>query len=335
MAEKEYFHGFDYLRCIFCIDVVLWHTTHYAIFPNDIVYYIFYYFVGLLAVPVFYQISLYLFVRKIKQLDNSVRLKYLKLRLKDLSIIFFFWLPISYALLYSNFYSYFTDIKRFFYFLIGIGTVLWYISILALLIIITFIFVKLSNYLSKPVYFSLIFSLLICSFVLLQFGKFIFDSLGFPLWHINPFNFLPYVFTSIIFSQTNKIKGYKLEYLFIVFFIIATTIETIAYVQNWFIFNYFYRDMVLNNYNRISLVLLSSILLLFAFRIKKEPHIFIVFISQISLGIYIIHLIVIKYLDIFISGFDIQIYPLLRASIVLLISIVIVSMIKYKSKKIL
>lgn len=88
---KENIYGFDWLRAICCVMVVLWHSSALDLLNNNpsliIIKNIINFNILLLAVPIFIQISLILFLKK-----RKVKAKYfLESRIPRLLSLYTFW----------------------------------------------------------------------------------------------------------------------------------------------------------------------------------------------------------------------------------------------------
>jgi hypothetical protein len=308
-SKAQTFEGFDFLRAIFAIAIVADHTGLFSIatiqgvtIGTDILYANFSYF----AVPVFFQISLFLFYFKS---EKSELKSFFQRRLSKLISIYLFWLS-SFSLLKIL-------LKKENYHLISFGTIslrsslefivsggnsplyfffsLTFITIIAALIILFFKKLESSIVRIKVSYWLLFAScILIFSFSILDYITNLIGNQRIPFiqaisnitrWSYNPLNFLPYLFAAAIAAQeftqgklkdissSFKVKLWSLFFLCLIFILLE-----------WFLL----KNLI--HYSRLSLVFGSWLLLYLALILKNKPPHIICFISNLSLGIYAIHL---------------------------------------------
>ncbi|BBC24301.1 acyltransferase family protein [Pseudanabaena sp. ABRG5-3] len=307
--KTQKFEGFDFLRAIFAIAIVADHAGLFSVatiqeltFATDILYANFSY----VAVPVFFQISLFLFYFKGKNLELS---SFFQKRIVKLIYLYLFWVS-TFTFLkilftkgltgFTNFDS--LSIRNILEFIISGGNSPLYfffslIFITSLAAVITFLRKKIANdSLQLVISYCLLtlFCLLILSF---SFTDLVVNLIGsqeisamtaisnIARWNYNPLNFLPYLFTASItvqeFYQGDLQKqtlhlSKKLWSLFFLF-LIFTLLE-------WFLLKNLF------HYSRLSLVFGSWLLLYLALISKQKPAYTVSLVSNLSLGIYVTHL---------------------------------------------
>ncbi len=303
------FEGFDFLRAIFAIAIVADHAGLFSIVTiqgltsgTDILYANFSY----IAVPVFFQISLFLFYFKSKTVELE---KFFQKRIVKLINLYLFWVFV-FTLSKTLFTKGLNSINDFapfslrsiIEFIISGGNSPFYfffslILITALATLVIFFYQKIANnFLKLVISYCLLFlsCLLILSFSLTDL---ILDFINgqessvmkaisnIARWNYNPLNFLPYIFTASItvqeFYHINPQEKHphlkkKLWGLFCLF-LIFTLLE-------WFLL----KNLI--HYSRLSLVFGSWLLLYLALISKQRPNYAIRFVSNLSLGIYATHL---------------------------------------------
>lgn len=303
------FEGFDFLRAIFAIAIVADHTGLFSIAtigglasPTDILYANFSY----IAVPVFFQISLFLFYFKGKKVELS---SFFQRRIVKLISLYLFWISIFTFLkiLFTKGLNGITNfdplsLRSIVEFIISGGNSPFYfffslILITTLATLLLFPYKRITNgFLTLAISYCLLFlsCLLILSFSVTdlildlisgQESSIIKAISNIARWNYNPLNFLPYIFTALItvqdFSHGNlqKTSLYLRKKLWCLFglFLIFTLLE-------WFLL----KNLI--HYSRLSLVFGSWLLLHLAVVSKQKPNCFICFVSNLSLGIYATHL---------------------------------------------
>lgn len=295
IAESERFEGFDYLRAIFSVVVVVLHANLLIVLTGKLgmssLAKVLSANIGYLAVPIFFQISIFLFFLKSEQAGW----KYLiKKRLPKLISLYLFW---SVSKLIFDFTLTrespkiefgFSSLGSFIGFLISGGYSVFYFFFS--LIVLTAIAAIVANYfrrfsrkfVQRISYFMLLAScLLVFSFPVID--SFMGEREFLTQIH-NPLAFLPYVFTAAIAVQefrqgalkeinsSLRLKLYLLATLFLGF----TLLE-------WSLFAKF------PQYSRLSLVFGSWFLLYLALLSEQKPPRLVKIISSASLGIYGLH----------------------------------------------
>lgn len=295
VAEAERFAGFDYLRAIFAVVVVVLHANLLVILTGKLgmssLAKILGANIGYLAVPIFFQISIFLFFLKSEQAGWKY---FIKKRLPKLISLYLFW---SISKLIFDFTLTrestkielgFSSLGGFIGFLSSGGYSAFYFFFS--LIVLTTIAAILANYfrrLSRNFVKRISYLMLLASCILV-FSFPVIDSLigerEFLIQIHNPLAFLPYVFTTAIavqeFRQGSlkeinsplRLKLYLLAGLFFGF----TLLE-------WSLFTKF------PQYSRLSLVFGSWFLLYLALLSEQKPPRLVKIISSASLGIYGLH----------------------------------------------
>ncbi|MGA7934133.1 MAG: acyltransferase family protein [Kovacikia sp.] len=319
--KEQKFEGFDILRAIFSIVIVGYKTKIFyipkllapSILTNVLGDYLLSGMVGALAVPVFLQISLFIFYAKSK---NQGFVYFIQRRLPRLVSLYLFWV-ISITLfdiLFVGKFNVVTDtlssVKSLVLFIVsGHSTPYFFFFSLIFVTVVAELLTLLLNRLEKPsVRKSISYSLLIASSLLVfAFATIepIIKATGMQSslltvlnhlagWDYNPLNFLPYAFTAAITMQEYsegklgnstkflKRKLYGLLTLTVLFFSlewILTSNGLLIQVD----------QAPLDHYMRLSLVFGSWLLLYLALLIKHKASAAILFVSQCSLGIYGFH----------------------------------------------
>ena len=322
LAKKEQkFEAFDFLRAIFSLAIVAYKTKIFNIpktlvtspFTNGISDYILSGMVGALAVPVFLQISLFLFYNK----SEKAGLKYfIQKRLPRLLYLYLFWV-VSITIFDILFVGGMeaiagatSSIKTFLEFIVsGNSTPYFFFFSLIFVTVIAEILVLLFSKIEKPATkIAISYGLLVTSCILVfsfstiqpiikytgiqsSFLNYINNLTG---WDYTPVNFLPYVFTAAITAQeykegklakltkSLKRKLYSLLALALFFFAlewILTSNGLLIQVD----------QAPLDHYLRLSLVFGSWLLLYWGLMAKNQVPGIVKFLSYCSLGIYGFH----------------------------------------------
>lgn len=326
--DEHKFEGFDFLRAVFTIAIIAYKTDLFylpdLIMKSHLAYAFSAYalsgMVGAIAVPVFLQMSLFLFYYKSEKEGFSY---FLKKRLPRLISLYLFWVGLITAfdvLLVGGtgtLRAATSSLKSFVEFVVSGNSTpyFFFFSLIFVTILAGTLALLLSSFkktLSQRAiavntiainYLFLLASLI----VLLTFSLLdlitrhtevqtpllnFFNDLAH--WDYTPFNFVPYVFTTAITAQQYKhgrlervtkpirLKLYLLLFLTIVFFILE-----IALTNNKFLIQV--DQAPLDHYLRASLVFGSWFLLYAALLSKQKIPAIIRFISKCSLGIYGFH----------------------------------------------
>jgi len=308
-AQTYKLEGFDFLRAIFAIAIVVLHSRLFMVVEGfkigslsvvdilnaNVVY---------IAVPVFFQISLFLFYIKSEKMGSGYLLQK---RFPKLISLYFFWVisKIVFDIFLKgkseSLQNSTSSVRSFIEFIVSGGnSPLYFFFSLAFITALTEVLVLSFGKIRKnPIKIITLYSLLFIScalvflFALLRLipddgtgGVGLFQAASnIAKWAYNPLNFLPYIFTTaIVVQEFNsgklkknnsklKLKLYSLFFLFLIF----TVLE-------W---NY---SKELLHYSRLSLVLGSWLLLYLALLSTRKPSGIVRFISGCSLGIYTFHL---------------------------------------------
>ncbi len=319
--HQKKFEGFDYLRAFFAIVIVAYKSNIVYIpellFPggltNAFSAYVLSGAVGALAVPVFLQISLFLFGIKSETQGLSY---FIKKRLPKLIYLYFFWVSlvtIFDALFFAKIdaiNSYFSSLKKIFEFIVsGNSTPYFFFFSLIFVTIISEIFILLfakidSSATKLKLNYGLLFASLALIFLFsviepfLEYTGIQSSSLNvvknITEWDYSPINFLPYVFTAAITAQEYKVGRLdhitpelkrKLSGLM--------TLSLIFFALEWILTSNRLLIQVdqapLDHYLRLSLVFGSWFFLYLALLIERKAPAVIKFLSDCSLGIYGFH----------------------------------------------
>lgn len=316
--KRTNFEGFEFLRAIFSLALVAYKTKVFYIPKelafNDFTYvlsdYILSGMVGALAVPVFLQISLFLFNGKSEKTGLSY---FIQKRLPRLVSLYLFWV-IAITVFDILFVDGFdavrqagSSVKQLVLFIVsGNNTPYFFFFSLIFVTIIAEILILLFSKLrqtSTRIFIS--YCLLITSSILLFTSSIIEPMIDYTgaqssllnllnsltQWDYTPLNFLPYIFTAAITAQEynegklNKALKRKLYGLFaltLTFFMlewILTSNRLLIQVD----------QAPLDHYMRLSLVFGSWLLLYLALLAKRSIPASIRFLSDCSLGIYGFH----------------------------------------------
>lgn len=308
--HKKYFSGFDYLRGIFSIFVVIWHAKSipYILslppFIQDITK-IFYYNICLLAVPAFFQASLFIFYHK-QAVDRNY---FCKKRLPDLAAIYLIWMSIG--LVVNCIFSRGEELYKLgnlenliMFFVAGSRPELYFLSSL---IPITFLAYLNHKFLVDRPNSLYLQSVLLC----LSLGGIVWLDLMMLFTHKhlfsaawNPICFIPYVFGSSILTILNRNSHSNLSTYFYKQRFLVTAILLAIYIWlsslEWQLLD---RPNIINGgellpmYARISLIFGSFIICYWAIISEGKANNLIREISQESLSIYVTHRYILDFLD--------------------------------------
>jgi surface polysaccharide O-acyltransferase-like enzyme len=294
-TQREKFAGFDFLRAIFAVMVVVLHANLFVVLTGKLqlnsLADILSANVGYLAVPVFLQISLFLFFIKSEKAGSSY---FVKKRLPKLVSLYLFWsiskLTFDFIVTgeSSKFEQALSSPGNFIGFIMSGGysafyfffSLLFLTAIAALLVL---FFRKINRRTIRSInHFCLLISCILV-FLFPVIDSMIYDRELLTQIH-NPIAFLPYVFTAAIAAQEfNQGNLNHLSPLFqlklsglLVLFLTFTVLE-------WNLFERF------PQYSRLSLVSGSWLLLYLALLTAQKSPPMIQFLSDCSLGIYGLH----------------------------------------------
>ncbi|PSN15104.1 acyltransferase [filamentous cyanobacterium CCT1] len=306
--QNSTFEGFDFLRAVFAVSIVALHC--YAFFPGSLkigtisIGDILRANVAYLAVPAFFQISLFLFYIKSEKVGP---LYLFQKRLPKLTSLYVFWvgLLIVFNMLLNgkleSLQHSVSSIKALIEFIVSGGNspLYFFFSLAFITVLAEAVVISLGRIRKGVLKNSILYSLLVISCLLLVVFSFLrspqasllqepglVESLSdFSQWDYNPLNFLPYIFVTAITVREYKLgllregnSKMRLKLLILTVLFLALTI------LEWF----FSQDLL--HYSRLSLVFGSWILLYLALLSTRTVPKIIRFISGCSLGIYTLHL---------------------------------------------
>lgn len=273
---RERIVGFDYLRAVMSVFVVIWHMGGGggSLFLK--------YHVLLLAVPTFIIVSNFLFARKNPELKDLSR------QVKRILILLSFW-PVTF-ILYSK-----TGILgpidliphspgAVIVFLLRGGNTIYYFFV-------SLLFTSLLVYVLLKLQTRLVFIVFIASCILLCVIPLLDRANSFTSYklsyHFNPTNFLPYPSAAILVLRLyEKIKNCKKIYWTVITVILLLSILFALF--EWKVLSPAGATHV-PVYARVSIVLSAIILLILGLNSKIPPHAAISFISLHSLALYCLH----------------------------------------------
>ena len=322
LAKKQQkFAGFDFFRGLFPLAIVAYKTKLFylpaIIIPSTFTYqlsdYVLSGMIGALAVPVFFQISLFLFYYKSEKTGFSY---FIQKRLPRLISLYLFWVgtvtifDILFAGGIEQIRRATSSLKTFIEFIVsGNSTPYFFFFSLILLTTLAQILIQLFSKIEKASIKINIsyFLLFVTSLFIFTFSAIepIMNATGvqssllnllnnIARWDYTPVNFLPYIFTSAITVQeykqgklekvtkSLKIKLYILLALTLIFFAlewILTSKGLLIQVD----------QAPLDHYLRVSLIFGSWLLLYLGIVLKPTIPPVIKFLSECSLGIYGFH----------------------------------------------
>lgn len=337
---KKYFDSFDYLRVFFALSIVAWHTkifgpttlvtSHFSFNLKEF----FYGNIFLVAVPVFAQISLFLYLY-----NRETKKNYFSKRIIHLATLYVFWISLIVLLFYGA--GSIPVIKTPEFWLSGGRTPLYFLVVLMITTIITEIFLVLKKYLKNSLFIAFCFFSFVVSTGAILFKTSLLPLIPGEYWqifmsHWSPINFIPYIFTSFIFLDLYNKDCFKRKNIKFETIISLIVIAIIIYFEYKLLpsLTYLKYEMIIPSYSRLSIVL-STVLVMYIFLNKNyDPPKIIKFLSGYTLGIYILHLFV---MNLFASHFP-HYYLLIKESFYYFIFVLLVAFgITYfiKSKKII
>lgn len=299
--QRKRFYGFDYLRALFSLLVVGWHTNVIDSLESIHIARVVDYNFELLSVPGFITISLFLFYQAADKNTNY----FLSKRFPKLLTLYIFWTSLWVAFLvlsgrgywlFENFFS----LKKAFVFILSSGeSVYYYLFTLILLTATSHLNLMMIHLIPDRTKMFSQLSLLFCSCLLVLLCSILptlSDGFGALVKVWNPINFLPCVFVSFLIYQesekevkiTNGKTQVKLLTLLTIF-VLASTLEWIFLgdLEIW-------KPNALPEYARISLVFGSWLLVYLSILVKSNVPKPVRFLSDLSLGIYCLHYFFVK-----------------------------------------
>ena len=297
-------HGIDYLRAFMSLAVIAWHmrlfgtsslfdlngySTHRIQFSDIINFNLL-----LLAVPVFFLISIFLQIEKcLKRSPDFWG------RIERLTYMYFFWIGIfliickiegKFSLLWPD-----TGLKAVLFVISGGKSLFYFLFSLILLTILSQLSMRQPLIQQKILAFFFLVLLWVCPAIVVRYDAF---HLLTAFW--NPLNFLVYVYIArlvyhYIGNNPHFIHSilFKKVLLFIfILFVISATCE-----WSWLrgINNFEYDGYAFPSYTRLSVALGATFLFLLSFTIRRPPCFIIKLLSEYSLGLYCLHGFVIVY----------------------------------------
>jgi len=300
------FEGFDFLRAFFAVVVVALHANLFNVFVGkpglNFVSDILNLNLGYLAVPVFLQISLFLFLIKREKVDHRY---FTQKRLPKIVSLYTFWViaKVIFNLLFGSEQtleqlSIQSPLDLLLFIISGGHTVFYFFFSLLLLTLVAEILVLVIGRSKPTTKLKISYALLLVSSLVVFLFPLIDLSTGNEILTqiVDPINFLPYVFTAMITTQEfhsgrfeKYASSYKLKLLFLaLLFLIFAALE-------WFIFGNLPHSRLFPHYARLSLVLASWALLYLALLSRQKVPARISFLSACSLGIYGFHIFFIEH----------------------------------------
>lgn len=291
--QTERLTGIDYLKAFFSVCVVLVHlglispslicnkdlySQHIFTISDFINFYVL-----LLAVPIFFLISNYLFLRKPG--DESTLFAYLK-RIGKIALFWTIMLKIFIFHGWGIFKGFPGALKDIPYFILSGGeTLYWFFITLLGLTVMTHFARRLHIF--HVIAFFIISTIIVAMLPILSVatGKF------YLIAHCNPLNFLPYPFAAILVTQLAGSDRANIKPLHIV---LAGLIILLFMALDWTIYvnEGFFRlsPAALPVYSRPSLVLIAMAVLSYAIRANLKQNAVVLFMSNKSLSLYCLHI---------------------------------------------
>jgi len=292
--RRRYYDGFDCLRAVMSLAVVAWHLHlfgvstlfdergffHHTISLSDVINF----HLLLLAVPVFFLISLFLFFDRYK-----IRGHYFRDRIKKILCLYGFWLGLFF-LFYACRYGFSSllpaDGKNLLIKIVSGWSTLYYFFFSLLLMT---CLARMVVLVPRPVVWLLCVLSLLSLWTMALLVKMGVVA-GYWVAYWNPLNFVPYVFIARLFSDTagQDLSTFSsLSFLLLLLgFIVAASFE-----WQWMICgrNFQYNDCAMPAYTRVSLVLGAFIVFRLSWFIRRRPNRLIRFLADYSLGLYCLH----------------------------------------------
>ena len=291
-------HGVDYLRATMSLAVIAWHMRLFGISSlSDMSKYsthhiqlsdIINFNLLLLAVPVFFLISIFLQVEKWAK--NSAGFWG---RIERLTYIYCFWTGIflivckmegQLSLIWPK-----TAIEAGLFVISGGKSLFYFLFSLILLTTLSHMTMRLRLTQQKILTLFLLVSLWICPAVVVRY-----DALHLLTAFWNPLNFLIYAYIAHLLYRyignnphvTHSTAFKKALGLIFILFLIAAICE-----WTWFrgINNFKYNGFAFPSYTRPSVAIGATFLFLLSFTIRHPPAFIIKLISEYSLGLYCVH----------------------------------------------
>ncbi len=332
--HDTWYYGIDYLRCFMSLSVIAWHLRlfgetgffnidefrSHTIGWVDIIYF----HVFFLAVPIFFLISLFMFIDR-----RIITLKYLSMRIERLAYLYLFWLGAG-LLVYLNlnnkpmselFNAWSSSFHQAALVFFSGGFTLYYYFL-------DLIFLTLFSYVTAVWHCWIQWAMAIVSLMLLW----IFPAIvrWFGMWEItvaywNILNFIPYVFIANLILHYRRRLISHLVFKWLTAVLAFTFIVTACCEWQWFVCigNFTYNNFAVPPYMRISVAIGTTLLFVISLRVRNPVPDWVKFLSKNSLGLYCLHQIVIIVLQKFERYEIIHDYRIAEYVIVVFICIVL------------
>ena len=304
--DINYYPGLDWLRVLMSLFVVFWHVDRYtpsSLMDNSVIFNpgffqnhqlqmvdILSFNVLLLAVPVFFLMSSFLFIQKLHIQGFSYAWK----RQENLVYLYLFWMGITFfvfrpdlsdlleATADGNFYLLFELIISGGYFIFY-----YFFSLLFVFLLIISVY-RCPNWLILIALACSLCSLWTISWLV---GQLEIAQMLSAYW--NPINFIPYPFLAILLIRYSKTKAsFWLSFVFLMLIITAFVEWQYFPAKGHFSFN----AAALPAYTRLSVVFGAVFLFLLALNITKPAPKIIRKLAELSLGVYCTHFFILIYL---------------------------------------
>ncbi len=294
--KQRYFPGFDYLRAALCIFVVAWHNFVFGAptYVTDAtinrlsptIQDILYFNLLLLAVPTFFQLSLFLFLRTRRERGGG----HFTDRMSRFSSLLIFWslMVILYRYMLGwNITDYFRDLTQTVLTIITGGRSIFYyfFSLLFLTALAEALFFFLEH---QPRYRnSIVWAAVVFSVIIFVAAPHVFARLGVWFDYWNPLNFIPYAFSAFLLVDFSARKNRNTITAGLFLLCLVFSLGEWLFIKYYIWNNYW--GYIMPPYARVSVVLGAMFLVLFFTQISLPPAKIIRLLSAYSLGIYCFH----------------------------------------------
>ena len=277
-------YNFDFLKAIAIILVIFWHVrpiriseacTSFTCILVQSILNTFYSQITLIAVPLFYIVSIYLFY------SNAINeISYFKHRMMRVFSLFLFWTTVQFILYFvttKTIMGYSPDINWVLspyqggpdLPIVG-GSVFYFLSNMLLLTCVAFFY----GYKGDKGFWIRVSYILIVLFII-YFEIMNIIGITVPYWRID--NFIIYV--PIVFLLLNTPNLIKYRYLFLLVYIVTSIHDIFIIKINYYLFIY----------ARLSVISGAISLFCFIYKYKFRERKYVAFLSKYSLGIFAIH----------------------------------------------
>ncbi|MBI5249821.1 MAG: acyltransferase [Desulfomonile tiedjei] len=296
-SQETRFPGLDYLRAVAALLVVMWHTQvfgPFAVFTPDrvssiipTVTDILYYDVCLLAVPVFFQISLFLYI-----LNRKNKKGYFRRRIVRLFLLYFFWGSFSLLFVYPVLFhtdprTFFSDFTNAAETIMTGGRSLYYyfFSLLCCVAVLEYWLYILQKINSEKASAFLKTGVLVISLFSMLLFPHILAHLGFQTHYWIPLNFFPYIFTAVLLADRLDNLGKIILWAGLLYMVFS--------LFDWLCLPYYIWSNhcwhALPPYTRISVVFGALFVVSCGLKIRGSAPFIVRKLSEYSLGIYCLH----------------------------------------------